>query len=394
MIQTLQQQSENRRERARAILEKDKPQSLDEFTYLVPSQFNSEKKYRVTHIDSYYCECEDFKQNCLGKGLYCKHIQAVILLEKLKLAIQQNAERLTNQFEVTIERNENVCPYCFGEQIFKRGTRETKVGNKQLYCCKACKKRFVLEPIKYIKGNAKFVCLAMDCYFKGMSLRDIKDTFKQFYNFDLSHETIRTWIMRFTKVMNEYSKTLQPQTSGIWNADETLVLTKRGRDKKNKNKEFDYVWNVMDNDSKFLLASRCSGRSRNSKDAQKVFTEAWKQSKSIPYQIVTDKLKSYQDGVRKTFRNWGNERKVKHTSILGRRKQVNNNAIESHHSHQKEFQKVRRGIKNVQDYADGFKVFHNFVRRGVKDKKTPAERCGIGVKGNRWENMLLKSLKN
>lgn len=24
---------------------------------------------------------------------------------------------------------------------------------------------------------------------------------------------------------------------------------------------------------------------------------------------------------------------------------------------------------------------------------TPAERCGIGVKGNRWETMLLNSLK-
>ena len=55
---------------------------------------------------------------------------------------------------------------------------------------------------------------------------------------------------------------------------------------------------------------------------------------------------------------------------------------------------VRRGINETQTYADGFKVFHNFVRKGVKDNLTPAERCGIGVKGNRWETMLLEGLKN
>ena len=53
--------SEWRNERAKAILEKGNPESIDEFTYLVPSQ-NSSKKYKVTHIDSYSCECEDFKR--------------------------------------------------------------------------------------------------------------------------------------------------------------------------------------------------------------------------------------------------------------------------------------------------------------------------------------------
>ena len=137
-----------------------------------------------------------------------------------------------------------------------------------------------------------------------------------------------------------------------------------------------------------------SGRSRKSKDAQKVFTEAYKQNGKIPYQIITDKYAGYQDGVRKAFRNWGNERKVKHTSILGQRKIINNNVIESHHTQQKEFHKVRRGVTDVQSYADGFRVYHNFIRENVKDKTTPAWKCGIGIGGNRWNTMLMQSLKN
>ena len=107
----------------------------------------------------------------------------------------------------------------------------------------------------------------VDCYYKGLSYRDITDQFKQFYNVDLHHEKIRRWILRFSRVLNEYSKTIKPNLKGVWNTDETMVLTKRGIDKENKNKEFDYLWNVMDNKTKFLLASENSGRGRSSKDA-------------------------------------------------------------------------------------------------------------------------------
>ncbi|MBU0977053.1 MAG: DDE-type integrase/transposase/recombinase [Nanoarchaeota archaeon] len=384
--------SEWRNERARAILEKGEPQALDEFTYLVPSQTDSSKKYKVTHIDAYSCECEDFKRRCQGKNLYCKHIKAILLFEKIKQKYEVEPQ-VGKEIELIIgQPQKDVCPYCSCEEMFKRGQRKTKLGMKQLYCCKSCKRRFVLEPIKNIKGNAKLVCLAVDCFYKGLSYRDISDQFKQFYGLTISHVAVRDWVLKFGSIMEKYSDTIQPQIKGVWNADETLVLTKRGKDRKNPNKEFDYVWNVMDNETKFLLASECSGRSRSSKDAQHVFTEAWKQNGKMPNQIIVDGYKGYQDGCRKTFRNWGNERKVKFTSIKGQRKHINNNAIESHHSHQKEFHKIRRGVTKVQEYQDGFKVFHNYIRKSARKKQTPAERCGL--KGlNKWEILLLNGLE-
>jgi transposase-like protein len=390
--QTIKQFAENREQRAKQILEISDPQVLDDNTYLVPSQADSSKKYEVTHFDSYSCNCKDFELRCKGKGLYCKHIKAILLFEKLKNAYE--VENIKPEIELILDRpTENCCPYCNSTKLIKRGIRYAKTKEVQRYSCKDCKKRFVLSPIKYIKGNAKIVCLAMDCYYKGLSYRDIADQFSQFYGLKLHHETIRRWVLKFSQVMEKYSKNLQPKTSGVWNADETMVLTKRGIDKKNPNKEFDYLWNVMDNKTKFVLASVNSGRGRSSKDAQKVMTEAYKQNVKMPNQIITDKLGAYQDGIRKTFRNWGNERKVKHTSILGKRKEVNNNAIENLHTHQKELLKVKRGVNEVQSYADGFKVFHNFIKKCEKDKLTPAERCGIGVNGNRWEIMLLNSIK-
>ncbi len=388
--------SDARSQRAEAILKKGEPETIDEYTYLVPSQF-SDKKYKVTHIDSYSCECEDFKQRCQGTGLYCKHIKAIILFEKLKNDYEVEESRIKQKISLIIDEPlENCCPSCASLNLIKRGVRITKFGEKQRFSCKDCQKRFVLSPIQKIKGNAKLVCLAMDCFYKGLSYRDISDQFKQFYGLSLHHETIRRWVLRFSEVMEKYSKELQPQTSGIWNADETMVLTKRGTDKRKhnaNNSNFDYVWNVMDNETKFLLASVNSGRSRKIKDVQTVMKEALEQNKEIPKEIITDRYMGYNSGISKTFRNWGKERKVKHISIVGRRKIVNNNAIENHHTLQKEFHKVRKGVTKVQEYQDGFKVYHNFVKKGTKDNLTPAERGGIKLEGNRWNTLLLNSLK-
>lgn len=386
--------SETREQRAKQILERGNPIIIDENTYLIPSQFDSSKKYKITYFDTYSCECKDFELRCKGKGLYCKHIKAILLFEKIKLKFKVKP-KVSQEIEFIIDTpKKEVCLYCSSEELIKSGKRKTQIGTKQRYKCKKCKKRFVLSPIPKIKGNVKLVCLAMDCYYKGLSYRDISDQFKQFYNLSLSHETIRNWVLRFSKVMEKYSKTLTPKTSGVWNADETLILTKRGKNKKTPNKNYDYVWNVIDNKTKFLLASINSGRSRKSKDAQKVFTEAYKQNGKIPYQIIVDGYRGYENGCRKTFRNYGRERKVKFTSIKGKRKHVNNNAVESHHSQQKEFYRVRRGVTNTQAYVDGFKVYHNFIRKNVKDKTTPAEKCGIGVNGNRWNTLLMNSINN
>ncbi len=370
-----------RKIRGFSILAKgDVPVIIDDENFFVPSQSNEGIKYKVTHIEGWECECPDFKH----RKVVCKHISAIQIFLKLRNSQDIDASALLEDVSADVEGR---CPSCNSGNLIKRGIRKTTSGDKQRFSCKDCKVRFVLSPIKNIKGNAKYVCLALDCYYKGLSYRDIADQFKQFYGLELHHETIRRWVLNYGKLMEKYSRQLQPKTSGIWNGDETMIKTKKAEN------DYEYLWNVVDNKTKFLLASVNSEKGRSKDDAEAVMREALKQNKETPDTIITDKLASYQDGIRRTFKNWGEHRKVKHISILGKRKQINNNVAENHQAHQKEFHKVRRGVNHVQDYADGFKVFHNYVIKGVKDKQTPADRCGIGIEGNRWETLLLKSLK-
>ena len=65
--------SEQRKERARQILETSKPEIINENTFLVQSQ-NSDRKYKVTYGDTFSCECLDFQERCKGHGRYCNFL--------------------------------------------------------------------------------------------------------------------------------------------------------------------------------------------------------------------------------------------------------------------------------------------------------------------------------
>jgi len=69
--QTIKQFSESREQRARQILAQGNPECLEDNTWLVPSQF-SDKKYLVTFLDTYSCNCPDFQHNCKGKGHFVR----------------------------------------------------------------------------------------------------------------------------------------------------------------------------------------------------------------------------------------------------------------------------------------------------------------------------------
>jgi predicted nucleic acid-binding Zn finger protein len=72
-----------RKERAREILASSEPRMISDDTFIVPSQSRN-AEYVVKLSDFYTCNCPDFLQRCKDRGLYCKHIQAVLLLQRLK----------------------------------------------------------------------------------------------------------------------------------------------------------------------------------------------------------------------------------------------------------------------------------------------------------------------
>ena len=365
--------SEQRKERASQLLTNAVPQRIDDTTYIVPSS-DGTKKYKVSHIDSYSCECPDFLNRCKGNGLYCKHIDAIIMFNKLKNKVEMD------DFDVDSIMDDKYCPKCKSEEITKFGVRKNKSGTKQRHKCHACGAVFVLDPLKGIKGNARMVCLAMDMYYKGNSLRDIQNTIYTSFGLKLHHETIRRWNNRFMERITKYTNTLKPQTSEKMHLDEQVIQV---------GKENEYCWNALDNKTRFLLASQIT-KVRTIEDARGIIQKAKKVVSQRPREVATDKGKFYIDAIKKEY--GGALAPYQHVN-----QKMDNQVIERYHGTFRERDKVIRGLKSEKTanvYMDNWRTYYNFVKPHMSfNGQTPSEVAGISIgnERNKWLSLLILS---
>lgn len=355
-----------RKERSQAMLKAGIEPIKDGFNeYWIPSQ-NSNKRYKVTIKDKWYsCECPDNKE-----GNLCKHI----LLLKTYLAIKLQAKE--HNVEVS-----HFCPSCQSHNLQKDGTRKTTLGKKQRWLCKDCNKRFVNEPIKKIKGNMDTIITAIDLYMKGVSYRGIADSLKQFYGLRLSHVTIMNWVNNYMAMINDYVDNLKPQVSDQWHADEQFIKAKGKQE---------YIWNVLDNDTRFLLASNESP-TRKYDDARKTFQMAKKVAGKKAKVVVTDGAFNYKKAVRKEFMTYENMHPHKRYVSI-RAKDCSNNNIERFHGTFRQRDKVMKGFGgNQKQFAENFRTYYNFIKQHKSLGMTPSQKAGISNKGE-WRELLTKSL--
>ncbi len=363
-----------RKMRAFAIIAKgDMPKVVNGTTWIMPSQNNPDRTYNVwNEHGEWHCTCPDHQET----GLMCKHIQAVSLFNKMQ---DGDDDILTLKAEISHPQ----CPECGSYHVVKKGLRKTKQGTRQRYICKDCDHRFVLEPIKYRKGNTKLIALCMDLYFKGLSLRKISDTIEQFYNLKLHHDTIRVWINIFMQKINEYVSKYNPDLGETWNIDEQKVKTEG---------DWVYSWNILDEKTRFLIANTTT-KQRSLLETEKVFHKAKGDVEGKPSMIITDKMNAYPYVIRQEFPE------AVHIQA-GIRDPINNNKVERFHGTWRERDKVMRGMQNdetAEQMLNNYKTYYNFVRKhSALDNKTPSEMAGIdlGIENekNRWVGLISKAV--
>jgi len=354
----------------------------DAKTYKVRSQSGNGWYLVLKEGSEWKCECPDYYY----RKVKCKHIFAVELSLNLR-------ERVTSQnlgFESLCSQPE-ACKFCGSTNLIKRGCRKNKHGKVQRVSCKDCGKRFVVNEVGFQKMeyNPKVVTLALDLYFKGVSLRKITDHIKQFYGLKVHFSTILRWIQKYVQLMKGYVNGFTPQVSDVWHVDEMAVNVKG---------QYRWLWNLMDNDTRFILAMQMS-KSREIQDARKVFAEAKDVAKVKPKIVVTDGLHAYEDAFRKEFFTLRSPR-TKHLRLVSIRDKVNNNPIERFHGTVRERDKVMRALKNdkpTNQIIEGFRIYYNFLRPHMSlNGLTPAEIANINLEleGNKWLSLIKQSIKS
>jgi len=238
------------------------------------------------------------------------------------------------------------------------------------------------QGFEHMRANPHAITVALDLYFKGVSLRKIVDHLNQFERVNVSHVAVLKWIQKYVAVMRDYVDAMKPELSRVFHADETKV---------NIRGQWVWLWHLMDGDTRFLLANHVS-KTRNVSDAREAFRDAKTVAKVEPRVLLTDGLGSYSHAAQCEFPD------AVHVAGVGLQGRLNNNRMERYHGTLKERTKVMRAVKNTDTaILDGQRIYYNHIRphQGLNGN-TPAQTAGLeldlGV--NKWESLIKKASKS
>jgi len=343
--------------------------------YHVASQSQSNKWYQVKKLlnaDVWTCTCFDFSNRLRRNDddKRCKHILA------------SHRFRISNGDKIDLEKYEKqVCPKCYSNNFKKTGYRTLKSGIKrQRYTCLSCKYRFTLcdNGFRKMKNDPQIIVESLNLIFCGVSYRDIARHIKETRNLRISHTTILSWSRKYMGVIKEYvDSILPPLTSEVWSVDEMMLNVKKT--KKTGKGFYDWLWSIIDPKTKFILASEVS-KKRDIDNARKILSAGKQRTGTKPNFIITDSLRSYEKAI---YREFGLSR-VAHIKTHSLSNGFENRPIERFHNELRAVIKSKRGLgndKSAQEFADSYRVYHNFVRPqgGLPNNQTPAEATGIDL---------------
>src|SRR5208283_3932247 len=360
-------------------------QSKDAY-YVVVRTFPSDRKARILSQANWTCSCPDFQT----RNLPCKHIHAV----QLSLKLAGDVEGHSTPAQVEEAEPKILCPICKSASVRKWGSRKTQYGTVQRYASHECGHTFVIDKgFSKMKNSPKTITLTLDLYFKGVSLRKIADHLTQVESVSVNQATILRWIRKYLKLLSGYAEKYKADVGNIWHCDETTVFIKKEGEKK----YYQWIWNVMDAKTRYLLACQVS-ETRYIKDARKPLHKAREAAMNVPDAIVTDGLQAYNEAIKAEYFGLGRIQNP-HIRLKDFETKPNNNILERLNGTFRERTKVVRSFDSAmgaEDFAAGMQTYYNYIRphQGIGGL-VPAQLANIPINltGNRWETMIGLAVK-
>jgi len=342
---------------------------VDDRTYEVGSQ-SGNGVYDVRRTEQgWKCSCPDY----IYRSVKCKHVWAVEFSLTLRKEVEARVIEPINAI--------HACIFCQSSKIVKDGIRHNKHGDIQKFNCVECGRYFTINiGFERMKHDPKGITTAMQLYFSGESLRSTARSLR-LLGMNVSHQTIYNWIEKYISLMEKYLEKITPQVSDTWRADE-LYLKIKGNMK--------YLFALMDDETRFWIAQEVAN-TKHMHDARSLFRKGVETVGKKPMTLITDGLKAYHDAYMREY--WTSKKAtrtehIRHISIQGDR---NNNKMERFNGEIRDREKVIRGLKKPDTpILTGYQIYHNYVRpHEALNGRTPAEACGIQVKGeNKWITLI------
>ena len=266
------------------------------------------------------------------------------------------------------------CPACSSERVVKDGTRN----GYQRYLCRGCDKRFnTTGKTAGRRFPPEITGAAVRMFYSGMSYKRIAEHIEDTYDIkEPSKATIYEWVRDYTKAGVEEMADHKAHTSGHWVADEMMVWV--GGEKY-------WNWNVMDADTRYILASHLS-KNRDGRAATAVMRKAREAAAEPPKTIKTDKWRAYNRAIANVFPD------AKHVQAEGLTAELNNNQSERLQGTFRQRTKTLRGLdtrESGQTYLDGWTLDYNLFRKHESLKnRTPAHAARVSTPFDEWEDVV------
>ena len=277
-----------------------------------------------------------------------------------------------------------------------RVKRDGYQNGKQRYECGSCGKKFHADGQALNRQyRTRQIGAAIDKYLSGLSYKQVAEHMEDFHGVpEPSKRSVHDWVKSYTRLAKEImdgkrgpdggketatGRPIKAKVGDVWVADETYIPT---------GGEWCYCWNVMDRDSRYLLATLLSAN-RGTREAIKVMEMALANADRPPKKVVTDGLESYPEAIRTVF-----PRGTVHEVSKGIHEEINNNISERLQGSIKDRTKTQRGLEGLRtgnDYLDAWTLDYNhFKPHETLDGKTPAQVAGVADQvpwGDSWEEV-------
>jgi putative transposase len=171
-----------------------------------------------------------------------------------------------------------------------------------------------------------------------LSFREVEDLLAE-RGITVPYEAIRYWCIKFGSTYTRSLRRKQGRLGDIWQVDEIFIKIRGGRH---------YLWRAVDQDGDVIDILVTKRRDR--KAAKRFFRRALKYQGQVPWQLVTDKLRTYPAAHREVF-----------PSMVHRAGQYENNRVEVSHQHTREQERQMRCFKSHQQ-AQRFLSVHGLIQ--------------------------------
>ena len=180
--------------------------------------------------------------------------------------------------------------------------------------------------------------------------------------------------------MTQYLEKIKPNVSDAWRTDE-LYLKIRENPK--------YLYALMDDQTRFWIAQQVADTKYTS-DVRPLLQKGKELTNKRLNTFITDGAPNFHGAFNKAFFTLKDPRTryISHIRLQG---DHNNNKMERMNGEIRDREKIMRGLKKSNTpILTGYQLFHNYLRPHEALKgKTPAEVCGIEIKGeNKWVTLI------